>query len=140
MSNRPVGVIILAVLNLIGGFWGIIFNVIAFFLGGLLLTSGVVSGNAQITGGGAMILINTVVSWLISLLALVMSYGLFTLQQWAWLLTYIIQLINIVTNVVRFFQTGSFFVTLGSLVNIVIAVAILYYLNQPNVKNAFGRV
>lgn len=139
MMNRPVGVIILAVLNLIGGFWGIIFNLIVFFFGGLLLTGGVVSGNAQATGGGAVLLVTTGVSWFISVLAIAVSYGLFTLKEWAWSITYIIEIVNIITNVVRFFQSGSLFEMVGALINIAIAVFILYYLNKPNVKNAFGK-
>ncbi|ACK72476.1 hypothetical protein PCC7424_4104 [Gloeothece citriformis PCC 7424] len=138
--NRPSGVIILAILNLVGGFWGIIFNLLAFLFGGLLLTGGVVSGNAQITGGGAVILLTTGVSWLISVLAIALSYGLFMLKNWAWLLTYIIQVINIVINAIRFLLSGSFFESIGALVNVTIACFILFYLNQSKVKNAFGRV
>ncbi|WP_013322212.1 hypothetical protein [Gloeothece verrucosa] len=139
MNNRPVGVIILAVLNLVGGIWGIIFNLILFLLGGLLLTGGVVSGNAQITGGGAVLLVTTAVSWFISVLAIGVSYGLFTLKDWAYGVTYIIQIVNILINVIRFFQSGGFFEMTGALVNVAIAVFIIYYLNQPNVKNAFGK-
>lgn len=137
--NRPVGVIILAVLNLVGGFWGIIFNLIVFLFGGLLLTGGVVSGNAQITGGGTVLIVTTSISWFISVVSIALSYGLFKLQDWALGLTFILQIVNILVNIVRFFQSNGLFEMTGALVNVAIAVFILYYLNQPNVKNAFGK-
>jgi len=134
--SRPTGVTILAVLQLISGLLGTLFSAIALFLGGLIAAGGAVSGDAQTAGAGGALIIITIISLVLSILALIVSFGLFTLKGWAWTLTYVIQAISIVVNVVNVFMGEN---VGGAIFSIVISAVIIYYLNRPNVKSAFGQ-
>lgn len=134
--SRPTGVTILAVLQLIYGLLGTLVSAIALFFGGLIAAGGAVSGDAQAAGAGGTLIIITIISLVLSILALIVSFGLFTLKGWAWTLTYVIQVISIVVNVVNVFMGEN---VGGAIFSIVISAVIIYYLNRPNVKSAFGQ-
>lgn len=135
LTNRPVGVVILAVLNLIGGLIGTIYSIVAIPLGSLAVLGGAVSGDPNVTGSSAMFVTTTFITLVVSALAVVISLGLFALQKWAWTATYLVQIVNVINNVLRLFQAIN---PIGAILNAAIAAAVLYYLNQPNVKAAFA--
>lgn len=120
---RPTGVTIIAALMIIGGVLGIILSIGVI---GLLGTLGF--GLAAILG------IVTLVS---SVLSLVAGIGLWQLQPWGWTLAFAIAVVNIVVNVVSVL-TGNATIA-GVAVNTIINAVVIYYLNTPEVKAAFGR-
>jgi len=134
--RRPTGVTILAVLQLIYGLLGTLVSAIALFFGGLIAAGGAVSGDAQTAGVGGALIIITIISLVLSILALIVSFGLFNLEAWAWTLTYVLQAISLVVYVVDLFMGEN---VGGAIFSIVISAEIIYYLNRPNVKSAFDQ-
>ena len=121
----------------------------------------ILTRNADKPKGIAFIAILTLVSGLISIfsgdvvflllgiVSIVMSYGLFKGREWAWSVTIIVSVFNIVASVT--FLAGSFFnfpitnnnpLVLGSMIwmyKVGINAIILYYLYRPHVKVFFGK-
>ncbi|MHA1666679.1 MAG: hypothetical protein ACTSW7_04840 [Candidatus Thorarchaeota archaeon] len=108
-GDRPLGVTILAILQLLGG-------VISIF------------------GGLAIVMIFPVIFTLIlgaillivGLVGLIVGWGLYTMKSWAWMLAMILNIINIIIAVIGF-----------DLISLIIPVIIVIYLNQPDIKNRF---
>jgi hypothetical protein len=127
-GRLPTGVTVLAILAAIAGVFGI-FGSLVVLMGGAAL--GVATGSASL---GALTSIVGAV-WLISSIAyLLFAWGAWGLQPWAWTLGIIIAAVSIVLGVVQLFNGSP-----GSVVSILIAAGITYYLFQPEVKAAFGR-
>ena len=76
---------------------------------------------------GAVLLISSVAY-------LLFAWGAWGLQPWAWTLGIILAAVSIVLGAFQLFNGNA-----GSLVSILIAGGITYYLFQPEVKAAFGR-
>lgn len=121
-AGRPIGVTILAVLAAIAGVLGLLGS-LAFF--GLL---------ASASGLFMMIGLLTLV---MSVLYLVLAYGLWTLQPWAWMLGIGLSAVSIVLTLLGLVQGTQEMI--GAIISIVISAAIIYYLLTPQVKAAFGR-
>ena len=112
-ASRPFPITVVSILAGLGALSGIVFGALA------------IAGGAGVYGAVALIL---------GLLYLVCAYGLWSLQGWAWMLSVIAQILNIVGAFVPLTNGGSIaFVQLG------VAVIILVYLNSGGVKRAFGR-
>ncbi|MEM1369826.1 MAG: hypothetical protein AAGG02_17845 [Cyanobacteria bacterium P01_H01_bin.15] len=135
-TERPVGVVILAFLNLLGGSIGLCFNGIRILFGGLSGLGGAVTGQTQLAETGASIFSLGFVGLGLSVFGLLVFVGLFSLQSWAWSLTILLQGLNLLLSVANIFQGEQI---LGSLIQIIISGLILYYLFRPNVKIAFGQ-
>ena len=76
----------------------------------------------------------------VAIAQLAFAYGAWTLQPWAWSLGVVLSLVNIVWSVVGALGSGDIVSGLiGQAISIAISVAILYYLNTPAVKAAFGK-
>jgi hypothetical protein len=108
--RRPLGVTIIAILNIIVG--------IITISGGILLLA---------VGIGIVLII-------IGIANLVMAYGLWRGKGWAWTITLILSGIGIISNAVSI-ATGN----LGAIIGIIIYAVIIYYLYRPNVKAFFGK-
>lgn len=132
-NGRPTGVTILAVLSIIGGILYILAGLGATVLGGFVSN---VEGEAQAEVVGAGVVIFGVIALILGVLYLVVAYGLFTLKQWAWIFTIVLQILSIINALYGLFAEGNI---VGSIISIIIAGVILYYLNQTSVKRAFGR-
>lgn len=119
--QRPTGVTILAVLAFIGGVLGI--------LGSLgLLGLGSINGLFPILG---------IITLVLSIVSLAFGYGAWLLKPWAWQLGVGIYVARIILSILFIVLGAS---TIGTeIVGIVIAAIIIYYLNQPAIKQAFGR-
>lgn len=120
---RPTGVTIIAALMIIGGVLGIIASIAII---GLLGSIGF--GLAAILG---------IVALVSAVLSLVAGIGLWQLKPWGWTLAFAIAVVNIVVNVVSVL-TGNATIA-GVAVNTIINAVVIYYLNTPEVKAAFGR-
>jgi uncharacterized membrane protein (DUF2068 family) len=68
-------------------------------------------------------------------LSLVFGYGAWTLKPWAWTLGIVAEGLSILYGLYSIVAQGNF----GSIIGIIIAAVIIYYLFTPNVKQAFGR-
>lgn len=110
--TRPLGITIIAIIAAVYGLLGII--------GGLLLLSSSV-------GLG-------VISLVLGILELVLAWGLWNLQSWAFWGTVVIEALALVNGVFALTQGSAG----GGIVGIVVALVVLIYLfADPNVRAAF---
>jgi hypothetical protein len=132
------GVTILAVLAAIGGVLGLCGSLTIIGLGGVLggLAAGLGAPVADAAALGGLTVIFGVLSLVLAVLYLIFAYGAWTLQPWAWILGIAGAILSLVLSLINVLQGAG----IGSqLVSIIIAGVILYYLNTPDVKRAFGR-
>jgi uncharacterized membrane protein (DUF2068 family) len=109
-KHRPLGVTIIAVLNVIVGIIAILVGV-----------------PALIVGIGIVLII-------IGIANLVMGYGLWKGKRWAWTITLILSAIGIISSAVSIAYRHT-----GAIVDLIIYAVIIYYLYRPNVKAFFGK-
>jgi len=141
MGKTPTGLMILAVLCVIGGLFSFIeivgdWFVLLFFSYSYTSTMGYVSGYAGI------ILLAFVISIVVSILLLLTGYGLFKRKAWAWKIGVITFSLVILTNIGIFLasppllqQDIEFLAT--TVVSIMYGAVILVYLNTSKVKSYF---
>lgn len=111
-NNRPFGVTIIAILAILGG--------IGALVAGIALV-------AIIPFLGAALII-------IGLAYFVVAYGLWKGLQWAWIITLVVTIIALISEI------GSIIVgNVGAVIPVIINAIIIYYLFRPNVKAYFGR-
>ncbi|MGY5864056.1 MAG: hypothetical protein RTV41_05595 [Candidatus Thorarchaeota archaeon] len=113
-GDRPLGVTILAVLEIIVGALGLFGAVSILLLGALI----------PFFGGFVMIL--GVVVLFLSLIDLIVGWGLWSLKSWAWMVALIVNIINLILNALQFN-------ILGAIINIIIII----YLQQGDIKSRF---
>jgi len=136
-TARPTGITILAILALIGGVFGLIAG-LGLIAGGALL-GGIVGGATGAQLGGLAFIFGIITLGL-AVAELAFAYGAWTLQPWGWPLGVILQLANLVWIAVTAVASGDLIGSLsGSIISIAVAAIILWYLNQPTIKAAFGR-
>ena len=127
--NRPSGVVLIAVLYWFGAFWlllmGAVLAIGATVFGALLSGIPAIIGGLGLIGGIFLIGLGAAVAFV--------GYGLFTLQEWARMTATILAVIGIVLGVLA--GIGIF----GRLIRLAINVAIVWYLNQAQVKMCFRR-
>jgi hypothetical protein len=136
---RPTGITILAILALIGGIFGVIGG-LGLIAGGALL-GGVVGGSTGVALGGLAFIFGIVTLGL-AIAYLAFAYGAWGLKPWAWALGVILSLASIVWTVITVLLSGDIvgnLLSISTIINIAIPAVILYYLNTPAVKAAFGR-
>jgi len=126
--QRPTGVTVLAILAAISGIFGI--------FGGLVLVMGsaavgVLANSAALGTLGSLI---GFVLLITSIAYVLFAWGAWGLRPWAWTLGIVLAAVSIVLGAFQLFNGNP-----GSLVSILIAGGITYYLFQPEVKAAFGR-
>ncbi len=127
--SRPLGVTILAILALIGGIFGLVGGAGAVFGGGIAAAAGFVQISGLVTVMGLAVVALAVVS-------LALAYGFWTLKPWAWQLGIVLEVVNVAVSVLQVIFGGAGFASiLGTLV---VAGIILWYLNTPDVRKAFG--
>jgi hypothetical protein len=119
-GKRPLGVTILAVLNMLRGGTCIFFSLISFQLGRVILLP------LDITP--------PLVLW-IGIIALVAGWGFLRGIEWAWILGVIIETLGIVLFITLF----DFPFNLVYLVVVAVCAYNLYYLFTPNAKSWFGK-
>ncbi|MHA1965434.1 MAG: hypothetical protein ACXACG_10340 [Candidatus Thorarchaeota archaeon] len=115
-SERPLGVTIIAALQLIGA-------VVLIFGGYTALLAGAVIpwlGALAALIGGVMIIFG--------IFGFIIGWGLWTLKSWAWMVAFILNLLSVIFALLSF-----------DLISLIIPLIIVIYLNQGEVKAAFGR-
>ncbi len=129
MSERPIGITIIAIVLAVTGVFQILVGTEALEITSFGLASATdaagISGWASIIGGA---------------LSIIVAGGLFTLAGWAWMLAVVVLGIRIVVDAIAAVTQG-FDSTIGiaAITNLVISAVILWYFMRPNVKAAFGR-
>ena len=76
------------------------------------------------------------VALILGVLDIVLGVGFLQVKPWAWTLGIVLEIVSIVLAVINIVTTQSIF---NNIISIAIAGYILYYLNTPTVKQAFGR-
>ena len=138
-KTRPTGVTIIAILNVISGIVMLAGGVGLAAIGSILPTMTTLDPNASgqlavagflgvggIAVGGILIILG--------IISFVVAWGLLKGKGWSWSVTMILSIISIVIGVISV-VAGS----IGSIVNIIIAGIIIYYLYRPHVKAFFGK-
>jgi hypothetical protein len=140
-ATRPTGVTILAILALIGGVFGVIGG-LGLIAGGALFGAmvGTTTGATEGAAVGGIFFILGILTLGVAIVDLAFAFGAWTLKPWGWSLGIISQLASLVVIVISAVLSGNLVSSLmGSVVSIAISVVILWYLNQPAIKAAFGR-
>jgi hypothetical protein len=138
-KTRPTGVTIIAILNVISGVVMLAAGLGLAAISSILPTMGTLEPNASgklaatgvlgiggIAVGGILIVLG--------IISFIVAWGLLKGKGWAWGVTMVLSIISIVTGVISM-VAGSF----GSIVNIIIAGIIMYYLYKPHVRAFFGK-
>jgi hypothetical protein len=131
---RPTGVTILAVLAAIGGVLGILVGLAAIGIGGF--AGGLVGGTAG-AAIGAVALIGGLIVLVVSVVELAIAYGFWNLRPWAWQWGIVLaaaQIVLAVLGAVGIFAGGLG----GGFFSVVLSAVIIYYLNMPDIRRAFG--
>jgi hypothetical protein len=157
-KSRPLGVTIIAILNIIGGIIMLVFGIGLITLGALLPTlppsvfnqsqiegnftagqvppipAGVPPMGLQSLLGGVGIAFGAVLVAL-AIVSFIVAYGLLKGKGWAWTVTLILSIISIVWNAITIATAANF----GGIISIIISAIIIYYLYRPHVKAFFGK-
>lgn len=114
-SERPMGVTIIAILQFISA-------IILIFAGYVLAFVGAAVGffGLGLIFGGVFLIIG--------LIGFIVGWGLWTLKGWAWMIAFLLNLLSVIIALVTF-----------DIVSLIIPLIIVLYLNQGEVKAAFGR-
>jgi uncharacterized membrane protein (DUF2068 family) len=138
---RPTGVTILAVLAFIGAGVLVLLALLS-LLGGALVSSLSSSGAGMMAGMGAAVV--AIFLLVIAVVEAVVGVGLWKLQNWARVVTIVLVGLSFLGSVLSIFSPFAhlhifFFVFLiRRLIVAAIDAWIIWYLFQPNVKQAFG--
>jgi len=122
---RPVGVTILAILEVVSGILGIVGG--AFLLG--LADMMVFRVRVE-----AILMILSLILMIVGFVQFVMAYGLWAAQGWAWTGTLILAVIGAIFAVVNMARGNI----LG-LITLILDLAAIFYLNTSKVRSFFGR-
>lgn len=115
-SERPLGVTIIAVLQMLSAIILIFGGYTAIVIGAGL---GIFGAFAAILGGILLIF---------GLIGFIIGWGLWTLKGWAWMIAFILNLLSVIFAILSF-----------DIISLIIPLIIVIYLNQGEVKAAFGR-
>jgi hypothetical protein len=136
--KRPTSVTIIAILQVISGIFNLLDCLFWLLIGGVGGAIGIVLGGpggaalAAIFGG--LFIVFASVSLALGLMSFVLSLGLLRLKGWAWIGTLIVHVIALLMEGTKLLGSGGVavnYLTVG------FAIAVLYYLMRPEVKQAF---
>ena len=145
--GRPLGVTVIAILNVIGGIMMLIGGIAAVTGGALLplvpqdtLQEGVPgtgmealsSVSTSVLGGGAIVVGAILIG--LAIFSFVVAWGLMKGRKWAWTATVVLSVISIVFAVVSLVAQNWF-----AIINIILSGVIIYYMYRPHVKAFFGK-
>jgi len=144
--QRPLGVTILAILAILFGILNLLAAVGSFLLAGVLSMEDVVE---QVEGVIPEALIEAVpflfgalgvVFLIVAIILFVLAYGYLKGRGWAWTVTIVLAVISIVLGVVGWVLSGFNPAGLVSmLINILVPLIIVIYLNTREAKAWFGK-
>ncbi|KXA90003.1 hypothetical protein AKJ61_01605 [candidate division MSBL1 archaeon SCGC-AAA259B11] len=123
VKNRPLGIAILGVLDIVIGILVCSLGILA--LAGAAFSSGLARGATLITG---------LLFLALGMFAITVGGGFWTGKNWAWITGLILYIIGLSAGVVTVL-TGD----VMGIVGVIVEGVIIYYLFKPNVKKWFGR-
>lgn len=129
---RPLGVTILAILDILVGIFGLLAGVAVIGLSVLIDTSALLG-----TGGGILTGLGLIIGGVIvvfSLIWLAVGFGFLNGKGWAWSLGMVFSVLSIL-GAIAFTALGSY----GSIVGVVLWGVMIYYLTRTRVKSFFGK-
>ncbi len=141
MAQKPVGVIVLAVLDFVGA------GVMVLVALGLAVGLSVVGMMMHRPGMGATMAavgaLGAVVVLILAVLFALLGWGLWTLRNWARIVTIVLAALGLAGSIMGFFFWGGVHAFAGvlwiwPLIRIAVNGIILWYMLQPEVKQAFG--
>ena len=138
VTRRPTGVTLLAIAFIILGLLSLFWSLLVFGFGAATGVVGTLFGDDVMTTVGGAQTINGIVGVVGAVIDLVVAYGLLALKRWAWLWAMVAVGISVVSGVLGLFSGGFVAVCCG-VIGLIIPAGILYYLLQPEVRQAFGR-
>ncbi len=128
----PVGIFVLGLLMLIGGFFNLFWGAALSTLGGASWLTGLVFSDSIQTWGGSAFA-SGVASLLVGVVQLVTAVGLFARQRWAWLVALISSALALITPLIGLTR-GSFWSIFGIIIP---GLIVFYLLRDRDVKRAF---
>ena len=137
-KRRPTGVTLLAIVFILLGLLSLFWSLLVFGFGATTGIVGALFGDDVLATVGGAQTINGIVGVIGAVIDLVVAYGLLALKRWAWLLALVGVGISVVSGVLGLFSGGFVAVCCG-VIGLIIPAGILYYLLQPEVRQAFGR-
>ncbi|MDD1719039.1 MAG: hypothetical protein LUQ25_03170 [Methanoregulaceae archaeon] len=121
MAERPMGVTIIGILWIIAGL--------------LWIFAGIVGGAVlAVIGLGAIGAALGVIFFVIGIIDILLGIGCFMGWGWVWTIGVIFMILNLIIGLISLF--GS---PVTGVITIIIAIIVLWYLFQPNVKAYFGK-
>ncbi len=115
-SERPLGVTIIAVLQFISAIVLIFGGYTAVVVG---LALGIFGFLVTILGG---------ILLFFGIIGFIIGWGLWSLKSWAWMVAFILNLLSVIFALLSF-----------DIISLIIPLIIVIYLNQGEIKSAFGR-
>lgn len=115
-SGRPLGVVILALLQILSGLFYVVAGGLAVLAAGLAGIFGII-----LLLAGAVLLI-------VGIVGLIIGFGLWNMRSWAWLWAIIINILGII------FSLGN---PAQNALGIIVSLIIIIYLMTPDIKSRF---
>ncbi len=131
-AQRPLGVTILAVLDILGGIGASLLGLIYMALSAQIGT--VVGGGGIFALFGAFIVVLGIIFLILGILAIAVGWGFWKGSSWAWIVGLVLYVIGIVLGL-----TSLALGDVTSIVLVVIGALLVYYMFRPNVRIWFGK-
>jgi uncharacterized membrane protein (DUF2068 family) len=134
--DRPFGVVILVVLEVLSALGLLVVGAFATLAGGLVAGMGFEEFEALFAGfeallAGVLVAIGAIFL-ILGLISLLLAWGLWTGRGWAWTITLILTIIGIIISIPGL-------ITGVGVISLIIYVIIVYYLTRPHVKAFYGK-
>ena len=139
--QRPTGVTIIAILSFLGAAACVMLGLFS-FVGGAFVAQILANTPGMSALGGSLVAAIGVVFLLIGALYAITGYGLWALKNWGRVIMIVLMALGLVfglLGLVAVFSNFTAAMVVGQVIRLAICALILWYLFQPNVKQAFGQ-
>ena len=131
-AQRPLGVTILAVLDILGGIGALLLGLVYMALSAQI--GKVIGGGGLFALFGAFIVVLGIIFFILGILAIAVGWGFWKGSGWAWIFSLVLYVIVIILGVASL-TVGD----VASIVLVLIGALLVYYMSRPNVKAWFGK-
>jgi hypothetical protein len=128
MSQRPLGVTVLAVLAVLEGLLAFVAAMALMFAGVLGSAGGASNGGTAVVVGAAM--------FALSMVSLGLGLGFWLQKAWAWGAAFMVFAVVVVLNLATVMFLGASLFSI--VVPVAVAAGVMWYLTQPATKAALG--
>ncbi len=136
--HRPTGITVIAVVYIILALLSLLWSGLVFGVGGLSSLFGGLFGAESMATFGASSGWSGFVGIIVAVVQIVIAIGLLSMRHWAWILALVGVALTVIQGIIGIFSGGPFAFMCGIL-GLAIPLAILIYLLQPGVRQAFGQ-